>query len=198
MFSNLAKKIALTLKKNNTIDDERYEICRYGIQQGLCILLNIISTMIIGLSLGMFWQAIIFSIFYIPLRANAGGYHADNAIRCYIYSVLWMIAVLLAIKFVVMSNFICVISFLITLTVIIILAPVEDSNKVLDSTEKKVYKRRAFLIAIVEGIILSLSLLLNFRKLTYCIVWSFLLIVLVLLLGKIKNRINNSCSNAQH
>ena len=44
MFTKTSEKIAQKLKQNDTIDDEHYEICRYGLQQGLSVLLNIVTT----------------------------------------------------------------------------------------------------------------------------------------------------------
>ncbi len=71
MFSKATEKITQKLKVNKTIDNEHYEICRYGLQKGLFIILNIITT------LNMLWQTVLFTILYIPLRSNAGCYHAS-------------------------------------------------------------------------------------------------------------------------
>lgn len=85
MFTKTSEKIAQKLKQNDTIDDEHYEICRDGLQQGLSVLLNIVTTILIGIMLNMLWQAILFTVLYIPLRSNAGGYHASTALL-YLFS----------------------------------------------------------------------------------------------------------------
>ena len=48
MFAKTAEAIAIRLKESNSIDDEHYEICRYGLQQGFSIALNVSSTIAIA------------------------------------------------------------------------------------------------------------------------------------------------------
>ena len=188
MFAKTADIIAQRLKDNNTIDDEHYEICRYGLQQGFIIILNIVSTVAVGVVFGMLWQAVFFTAIYIPLRSYAGGYHANTALRCYIYSILLMIAVLLAIRHITIPSFICIIILVISVSVIAMFAPVEDLNKPLDKMEKAVYKKRTIIISTFEGLLLLISLTLNLMQITYCIVWAFILMATILLIGKSKNR----------
>ena len=188
MFAKTADIIAQRLKDNNTIDDEHYEICRYGLQQGFIIILNIVSTVAVGVVFGMLWQAVFFTAIYIPLRSYAGGYHANTALRCYIYSILLMIAVLLAIRHITIPSFICIIILVISVSVIAMFAPVEDLNKPLDKMEKAVHKKRTIIISTFEGLLLLISLTLNLMQITYCIVWAFILMATILLIGKSKNR----------
>jgi len=190
MFAKVADIIAQRLKDNNTIDDEHYEICRYGLQQGFIIILNIVSTVAVGLVFDMLSQAVFFTAIYIPLRSYAGGYHANTALRCYIYSVLLMIAILLAIKHITISGFICIITLFLSFLVIATVAPVEDLNKPLDKMEKAVYKKRTIIISTFEGLLLIISLTLNLMQITYCIVWAFILMATILLIGKSKNRMS--------
>ncbi|MDE6425462.1 MAG: accessory gene regulator B family protein [Ruminococcus sp.] len=192
MFAKTADKITQNLKENNAIDDEHYEICRYGLQQGLSILLNVFTTIVIGITLGMLWQAVLFTALYIPLRSNAGGYHAKTAVQCYFYSVLLIITVLLAIKYITIPNFICIITLLISIIVITILAPVEDQNKPLDDIEKYVYRKRTIIIAVIEGLFLFISMALNWTQVTLCITWLVFFMSAILLIGKVKNRIKSS------
>ena len=179
MFAKTADIIAQRLKDNNTIDDEHYEICRYGLQQGFIIILNIVSTVAVGVVFGMLWQAVFFTAIYIPLRSYAGGYHANTALRCYIYSILLMIAVLLAIRHITIPSFICIIILVISVSVIAMVAPVEDLNKPLDKMEKAVYKKRTIIISTFEGLLLLISLTLNLMQITYCIVWAFILMATI-------------------
>lgn len=188
MFVKTADIIAQRLKDSNTIDDEHYEICRYGLQQGFIIILNIVSTVAVGVVFGMLWQAVFFTAIYIPLRSYAGGYHANTALRCYIYSILLMIAVLLAIRHITITGFICIIILVLSFSVIAMVAPVEDLNKPLDKMEKAVYKKRTIIISTFEGLLLLISLTLNLMQITYCIVWAFILMATILLIGKSKNR----------
>lgn len=195
MFTKTSEKIAQKLKQNDTIDDEHYEICRYGLQQGLSVLLNIVTTILIGIMLNMLWQAILFTVLYIPLRSNAGGYHASTAMRCYISSVFMMIAVLLAMKYLVIPKFICIIALMISCALIYILVPVEDVNKQLDEMEQVVYKRRTYIITALEIIIFFVSLFFGARRISLCIMWVFVMMSGILLAGKYKNGLNRVSGN---
>ena len=90
MFAKTADTITKKLQENNSISSEQYEICRLGFQQGLTILLNAVTVIVIGAVMKELWQAILFMALYAPLRRNAGGYHARTATRCYIYSIRTM------------------------------------------------------------------------------------------------------------
>ena len=198
MFAKTAEAIALRLRESNTIDDEHYEICRYGLQQGFSIILNVISTIAIGAMLGMLWQALLFTLLYAPLRSNAGGYHAKTANRCYVYSILMMIAVLLAIKHIAIPRFICIITLFISCGIIIVLAPVEDSNKPLDSIERTMYKKRTYMITAIEIVLLLVAFFFDAPQITYCILCVFLTMSVILIVGKCKDGMNHSLSNVQN
>ena len=189
MFAGLADAITRKLKDNNAIDDEHYEICRYGIKEGLSIILNIVTTIAIGIACGMLWQALLFTLLYIPLRSNAGGYHASSVTRCYFYSILMMIAVLFAIKHIAIPSFICVIALTISIIVISANAPVEDLNKPLDDKEQIVYRKRTLIVIMVESFLWLLTAIMEYTQINLCITWVFLIMSVILLMGKCKKRI---------
>lgn len=55
MFVKTAERITEQLKEANTITTEQYQICKFGVQQGLTILLNLITVIILGSIMGKFW-----------------------------------------------------------------------------------------------------------------------------------------------
>ncbi len=187
MFEKTAEIITRKLQENNKINSEQYEICRFGFKQGLTIILNAITMIAIGAVMCELWQTIIFMIAYVPLRSNAGGYHAKTATRCYVYSILLMIAVLLAIKHLILTRFICIIILTISDIIIILLAPVEDTNKLLDSMEKVVYKKRTLIITASESIICCISIILELQKVYLCIILVLTVMAIILCAGKLKN-----------
>lgn len=187
MFEKTAERITRKLQENNKINSEQYEICRFGFKQGLTIILNAITMIVIGAVMCELWQTIIFIIAYVPLRSNAGGYHAKTAMKCYIYSIFLMIAVLLALKHLILTRFICIIIIIMSDVIIILLAPVEDNNKLLDSTEKIIYKKRTLIITILENIIYFISMILELQKVYLCIVLVLIVMSIMLCVGKFKN-----------
>lgn len=190
MFAKSADTITRKLYENNSISSEQYEICRFGFQQGLTILLNALTVIVIGAVMGELWQAMLFMGLYAPLRSYAGGYHARTATRCYVYSILLMIAVLLAMKYLMIPQFICIIAFVISCAIILILVPVEDANKPLDHTEQVVYRKRTYMITAIESVIFIVTLLVNTDSIAFCVMYVFLMMSLILIAGECKNRLN--------
>ena len=59
MFVKTAERITEQLKEANTITTEQYQICKFGVQQGLTILLNLITVIILGSIMGKFTRRMI-------------------------------------------------------------------------------------------------------------------------------------------
>ncbi len=190
MFAKTADTITKKLQENNSISSEQYEICRFGFQQGLTILLNAVTVIVIGVVMKELWQAILFMALYAPLRSYAGGYHARTATRCYVYSILLMIAVLLAMKYLYIPTFICIIALVISCAVILILAPVEDANKPLDDIEQVVYRKRAYVIMAIETFFCVIAILYGAKQVMLCFILAFTMTGCILIAGKIKNGLN--------
>ncbi|SMP66825.1 accessory gene regulator ArgB-like protein [Anoxynatronum buryatiense] len=126
--------------KSEIIFLDDVEIFNYGIRQICMVGVSTISTLLIGWSMGMLWQAIAFYFFYIPLRSFAGGYHARTPIACYIYSLVLIAVALKSIDFISTTPIAGYLLIGISTVVIIILAPVGDQNKPLTQQEQKKYK----------------------------------------------------------
>lgn len=190
MFAKTADTITKKLYENKSISSEQYEICRFGFQQGLTILLNAVTVIVIGAVMGELWRAMLFMGLYAPLRSYAGGYHARTATRCYAYSILLMIAVLLAMKHLIIPQFICIITFVISCAIILVLAPVEDANKPLDNTEHVVYRKRSYVITAINSVIFIMALLVKAKNIALCVLYVLLMMGLILIAGECKNRLN--------
>ncbi|MBE6843849.1 MAG: accessory regulator AgrB [Ruminococcus sp.] len=187
MFRDVSQQLTQSLIDNNTIKGEEREIYRYGIQQGLTLILNLVTTLLIGLLCGMVWQSVVFTMMYIPLRSFAGGFHAKTPTGCYIFSIVLMFVVLLAMKFVPFTHFICSIMLFVSCLIIVLLVPVEDGNKPLDKIEQKVYRKRSLLIWIFELIATALCLYFNLMSLATCLTLTLTVMAVMLILGQLKN-----------
>lgn len=185
-MDRLIEKYVDGLIQNNTIEKDNRELYEFGLKQGILMVVNIATTLIIGLIFGMFWQSAAFLVAYIPLRSYAGGAHAKTQFRCYLYSILLTVAALSAIKFIPWSNFIILSTTFVAGAIIYALAPVEDSNKPLDQLEITIYKKRARLLLVCEMCAVLLSLLLGLESLASCISVSILALSGMLVMGKLK------------
>lgn len=141
MISSLAGRIVHFLKKNGEIKEENEKLLIYGLTQGFRMCLNMVTTLLIGALMGMWWQGFLFLAAFIPIRSFAGGYHAKTPLRCYWYSVA-IVAVSLeavrhaAVQFVDAAALCSVLA-------IFFLAPVESEKKYLSDAEKNSLRKKA-------------------------------------------------------
>lgn len=174
------------LVSNKIIDPEDSELYTYGLQQGALMLLNIFTILIVGKIFGMLWESVVFMVTYIPLRTYAGGYHARTQLKCYISSVVLIVAVLLGIRFIPWTNLIIIMISIISGLIICILSPVEDINKPLDATEKKVYRKKARIILAFELSIIILLIVTRQNIVAMIMSVSLFTLSVLLVLGKLK------------
>lgn len=78
---------------------------------------------------------------------------------------------------------------LVSLVVIFLLAPVEDKNKVLDSDEKRVFRKRACIIATLEVLIYHIFLIIRFTNSYKILSIALFLLSILMIIGRIKNYI---------
>lgn len=185
MIQLISNNITDKLIENGTIDYEDREIYTYGLHQGMTMILNIATTIIMGILFKMIWQSIIFMMAYIPLRSYAGGYHAKTQIRCHMFSIILITLALLGIKMIQWTYFICLIVSFLSGAIIILLAPVQDINKPLDQNEKTVYRKRTRIILVVLLSTTVLFLLLDQSQIAICITMAILILGFMLMIGRL-------------
>lgn len=189
MVLSISEKIADKLIDSNIIESEDKDLYTYGFYQGFLIIFNILTAIVIGLLFKMVWERLVFLMAYIPLRSYAGGYHAKTPLRCYMFSLIIIIMVLLGIKFIHWNSIICIIVTFCAGSIIFALQPVEDENKPLDNKEKIVYKKitQSILIVLI-GIGLVFWCFDN-KQISITIIMALFVTAFMLILGKIKNTI---------
>ena len=190
MLKELSNKITKKLVDINIIEAADSELYEYGFWQGSVLFFNFLTVVLLGILFNMLLESIIFLIFYGVLRTIAGGYHARTQHACYILSILLMVVVLIMLKTFPWNTIICCILTILSISVIFILAPVQDENKLLDETEKKIFKKLSRVISLLYGFIIFLLFLLNKNELAYCVVISLFTISIMLIIGEIRNELN--------
>ncbi|KOR26000.1 accessory gene regulator ArgB-like protein [Clostridium sp. FAM 1755] len=189
MVLSISEKIVDKLIDGNIIEREDKDLYTYGFHQGFLIIFNILTAIAIGLLFKMVWESLVFLMTYIPLRSYAGGYHARTPLRCYMFSLIIIIMVLLGIKFIYWNSIICIIVTFCAASIIFALQPVEDENKPLDKKERVVYKKRTKSILLV---LIGIGLVFWFfdnEQISITIIMALFVIAFMLILGKIKNTI---------
>ncbi|MFR7986233.1 MAG: accessory gene regulator B family protein [Clostridia bacterium] len=156
MLNFMVKSSVERLIRNGIIKESERELYYFGVN-GLCLfLVNIATSVIIGILFGMLWQSLLFSAAYIPLRSYAGGYHAKTPGMCYILSTILIACVLMVIKYAPLSTMGMHTALLASMIVIFVKAPIESENKPLSKRERAVYRRKARWLVLLE---ISISLI---------------------------------------
>ncbi len=158
------------------------------------MLLNVFTILIIGIIFGMLWESLVFMVTYIHIRTYAGGYHAITQLNCCISSVVIIVMVLLGIRYMKWTSLIYVTISIFSGLIIYILSPVEDSNKPIDDIGVKIFRKKSRIILIFELILLILFIFLRKNNIAECILVSLFTVSVMLILGKIKCRLETNSS----
>lgn len=186
MFVRASEYITQQLENENVISSDKRELYRYGFQNGMILTLNFVTSILIGVIFGKALDSIFLLAAYMPLRSYAGGHHSSSSEKCYIVSSVIMIIWMCLLKFQILSASCCVIILILGLAVCIVLAPVEDKNKPLDEDEVRIYRKRSFVVLLIE-ICVWLVFVLLIHKFEQVIPIVIFTEAILLILGKIKN-----------
>lgn len=180
-------RLVLKLIKDGAIEEEDREIYEYGFEQGIILLINIACTVLIGIAMRMLWEVLVFMIAYIPLRTNAGGFHAKTQLRCFFYSNFLVVVILAVSK--ILKGYIPVLAVLAlaAAAVIFLLAPVEDQNKPLDEREVEVYGRKARRALVADFAAAVGFWLVSYEAGTSTVIVSMFSLAVFLVMGYVKN-----------
>jgi len=197
MITKVINKITTMLIENGAINIEDKEVYEYGIKHIVNILINIATTILIGGIFNMVWASLLFMLSYIPLRSNAGGYHTKTPLKCYIFSIILTVFVLISIRYISYNYILLLVLTIVSGIIIFIFAPVEAENKPLDNVEKRIFKKRTRIILFTEISLIYIFMIFNLLFITVCFVISMVVISFMIVLTipyKIKrfNRYTNS------
>ena len=181
----LTERITDILVNNEIIIAENRNLYTYGLQQGLLMIFNIATILGIGIVLNMVWESIVFLLTFVPLRSNAGGYHAKTQLRCYLYSVAMITATLICIQIIPWTSAVCLTMSLGAGTIIFFLAPVEAVNKPLGQVERAVYKKRTRFSLVLFVFLVLLFCYIGQLAISVCIMMGVVVVSIVLVLGRV-------------
>lgn len=189
MKTDVPGRITDSLVNAGAVPVEDKALYEFGIRQGIFLVINIATALLIGLFMGMVWQCIIFLLAYNPIRSYAGGYHAGTPMKCYLLSIPVMFAVLLGIRLIPWSGVIIIISIICSGIIVSLLAPVEDANKPLNQMETKVFGRRARILLAVFSVLAVGLWFAGMEQVAPVIIMALALITIMLILGAVKNKL---------
>lgn len=156
-MTDLLCRLALKrLIDSQVIKEEDREIYEYGLTLLIATLGKLVAFIIIGLLTGLLKEIILFLVFFSGLRLQAGGYHANTVLTCFLGS-LALIAIAIFFVRIIPSSYQTLFNFIslvFSLLLVIGFSPSESENRPLTKEERYIYKRRSILILVIGSIII--------------------------------------------
>lgn len=175
----------------NEDDEETFELYEYAIYIVLSAILHIITIILLSLCFSMLIEGVVFYASFISIRKFAGGYHAKNSTRCYLFSIVSSIIILYSIALINSINS-CVVMIVLTVielfcvVLIFMISPLDTENNPLNSNEKKVYRKNACIISIGVFLLSLLFIVLNLKGVGVSLGIGIVMSVFVLIIRKIE------------
>lgn len=180
-----------SLSREGIISDEEKEIVRFGLESLEGNLLGIILVLTIGNCFRRIEEALALWLLLFPLRKNAGGYHADTKIKCFLMSAAMLIVAFFLFAVNEHTMFVYGICAVTAGCVIWVLAPVGNSSKSLDVLEHRVYRKRTRIVLGAEMIIFVLASCFEYKMAIKSVCAAMFIVSISLVLGKMKLSIRN-------
>lgn len=178
------------IERNNSIDAEKAEVIRYGLEILLLKVVFYIASIAVGILMHSFWECLIFLVSFSAIRSLAGGYHADTRIKCFIESMFMLMAILAALKVfpkILFGYGVLLAAAFTAVTVIWVLSPIDTENKRLTIKERKILKIKTRSVLIIETVICLSAYLLNYDKAACTIMLALIMTAVLIVIGGIKN-----------
>lgn len=188
MIQRLVDKIINRQIKNKTILENEVNIYRYGYFLLFEILINIIISIFIGMMFRDMETILVFLFMYVPLRTYSGGWHANKLWKCTLISNLILVIAEVIINYWIEYIFVTNGLFVAIWCVVLILvfSPVDTETKILNEVEKKIYKRKTYVIAMIQICIMCFCIVFSKNKYSIIIEYTYFIQALMLIVEKIK------------
>ncbi len=154
-MTSISERLLGEMIREGIVPTEDKGIYLFGIKELFSQVFTYSVMFAIGFSFDMVIEAMAFAVTYRALRIYAGGYHAATQFRCYVLTFGMIIAAMMLIRWINISETILLLGVIMLGGVIYYMSPSEHKNKPLSQNEKKVYKQKVGKRVIVS-ILLSL------------------------------------------
>lgn len=138
----------------NGANKENKEILIYGMEAAINEILANIIVFSIAFILHVPLEMLIWQIFWLVLRVNLGGHHANSHWACLTYSTVLAVGCVLLLPYITMWTWILPIEIILSLIVAFFIAPFIHPNRLSSEKHKLQVKKRGKIIALVESILI--------------------------------------------
>jgi accessory gene regulator B len=168
------------------ISKEDAETYKFGMECLILKIIHCISYLCIAVYLQKVPELILIGSVLIPLRRNAGGYHAKTKTGCYLFSCCYIFIILLLSHFTI-NQFLLWGLLALSDIIIYFLSPADNENKRLDEKEKEFYRKKARIILILANIGCFIFYAIQFFHVGGLIRWAICAAAFLLVLQNIVN-----------
>lgn len=163
MIEKIEVLIINNLLKYHLVNNDEIDIYMFGIECYILKIIHYLTYFTIAMLCGCIWEYMIFVLSYILLRKYSGGIHANTRIGCLIISNFILSIVLLMGQKIEKGILVSALSIL-SLLIIILLAPVDNPNRILSCEEHKKFKKSAIMVCFFELILSFIGYKIEYLK----------------------------------
>ena len=203
MLKSIAEEVTVVMAANDIIKTEEMEAYTYGLELLIPKVILYVVILVVSLITDTFLMSVAFVILLMSLRRYSGGFHCKTAEICVIVSFLMYLLAIFGYEFVsFIPNMVYGVSTVLSSVIVLIFSPVEDKNRPLDETEKKLYRQKAMIALSFILVLEFASLILEFRALSYLSACSLTANAVLILLSQTRrckyesNNPESSCENS--
>lgn len=184
------KKLSLYLSKNQNISKDDEELYEYATKIVVHGIINIVVSILIGMSVGLLKECICLFITFFILRKFTGGLHVSKYIYCLISSIILMIFSLFIIKYLEHNSYqiLFLVALIVSTILIWIFSPIDNKRKELSIKEKKVYKYFSIILSAIFLLVVLILLYNNFI-IAYSFGMGIIITSLLLILATFKDKL---------
>lgn len=159
MITKAAEKMTNQFIENHLIDEKQQEVYSYGMELLISTLFSTVLVLVIGAVCSRFWYTVVLMIPFYNIRIYAGGFHAENYVKCFLTFAGGYVCILAATEYLIESGWQDLIVAASVLSVIMIWkwSPIEDHSRPLSLEERKNYSKKARKTAVFYGVLTFLS-----------------------------------------
>lgn len=190
-MNRIINTIIQQLLKKQLIPKQDQELYSYGLKAFSFLFVNFLTALLLGFFTNRIREVIVFFLFFIPLRSNAGGYHTKNKLTCYFLSNFMLLAIIYIPTIASSKTAFCAIGWLFFMSIILIFqfAPIPNSNRSFDDIEQKVFMKRTRCILFIELLFIAITFILHFSYWIKLFMLAPITVALLLILSLISNKI---------
>lgn len=191
MIIEISKKVTDCCVNNHIVSKDEREVYEYGMELLIATIVSTAAIIGLGMLLHRFLYTLLLLIPFYNIRIFAGGIHAETYTKCISSFTVGFLFILLLTEYVISAGFQDWIlkGSIMSAFVICLISPVEDRSRPLSLSENAVYNRKTRHITIFYALLVYI--LYSFLHIDEAVYISMAInsVVLVLVLGIIKNRI---------